>query len=216
MERNIWKETFAEDKKTKYPCPRCHSGKLEPMKITFYDRETAESLSMRKDPNWEEDWYEGRFSGILQCDDASCREVVAVTGKASFGTDWDMEGEEFNFSEYHPLAFHPPLCIIDMPEWATGILTRLFQRSFSLYWSGPTECRRILLALIEIRLKKKGISRRKLGNRARLPLFERLTGSGLTPDEINIILKNLSCNIKGTSPVRDDLLDLYEILEKKL
>ncbi len=213
MKRNIWKETFVENQKTEYPCPRCLTGHLEPVRITFYDRETSESASMRKDPDWGEDWYEGRFSGILQCDNGGCEEVVSVIGKSGFGTDWDKEGEEFNFSEYHPRGFFPAIPIISIPSWSRSMSTRLFQRSFSLFWSDPLQCRKILLSLFEIQLKLSGISRRNYRSRQIQSFKARLKKSAYTSEVQSILLTNYSRHILGIHPSRDELLDLFEIIE---
>lgn len=151
---HIWKIPFWENAPTPWLCARCHKGRLVPKKITFYDRESADSLRLRKQEEWNNNWYEGRFSGILECENASCGDVAAVAGRSAFGLGWDKEGEEFEYSELHPGMIHPAPWIIPLPDMLSKRMRDMLLRSFASFWSDPAATIFRIRIVLEVLLRR--------------------------------------------------------------
>lgn len=135
--RNIWKTSF--DTWPRLPCPNCKSGSLRMDTKSIQYEETKGSKSLHSHDEWDPDWIDGRFSGMLTCNNPACRDHVFVCGCTS--EKWKMYFDRFGEPDqdleryYEPHFFEPAPPIFHIPNDCPIDVRENLIQAFSLMWS---------------------------------------------------------------------------------
>ena len=118
-------------------CPTCGDGVLRlEGAFTIFDSATQNLPSYPPPPPFE---LKGRFTGLLECDDAACAEGVAVAG------DWYVDHTQEppssggdRWIDYYTVRFvHPPLTIMHLPMGTPARVVAAVESASSVLWASP-------------------------------------------------------------------------------
>jgi len=218
VKRDLWKEALTQTYTPAWHCPACSGGYLKLHKKSFASEDTAVSLRIRNEDDWDPEWLSFRFTAILICNNDSCKESVVLAGNGRVET---MQAEEdVQYQEYfYPEYVNPSPRIItlgdDYPELVIEELRKSFAASWGDYSSAITHIRAAVERLLDFlkepkkRLTKKGYQR--------ISLHERIKGLANRDPELSKLLLAVKWlgNIGSHSAeiTRDDVFDAYDILD---
>lgn len=222
MNKNLWsKRYFTKDSPTSYPCPKCFIGHLKLIHIKAEITKEGKSLQAYSYPYG----IEHAFSGIYQCSDSICGDVVAFTGLMKKDYEIPSETDEGNPSIeyatfYEPKFFFPNLRLFILPDEITKSIKDQIDLSFSLFFCDLSSCANKIRVTIEMILDDIKAPRyrmiKKKKKRQPLILHERIENykkTNKTVSELMLAIKFIGNegSHKGTLEV-NDILDAYEIL----
>ena len=151
-----------------YKCSHCGSGHLHFEQNSFCKAELKDSIDNYDHPDWEPEWVELVFSGILIC--KNCDEKYTVSGIGALEQDYDHETAlSPNYTPFYtPKYFNPPLDIFNIPENTPNQLKKIIKSAFSLAWADFPAAGNRLRAALEIivnELVQETAAKRTLGNK---------------------------------------------------
>ena len=223
MDRTLLKSGFTKKGIPNWQCPTCGSGFLHGAKNSFIVKETSESKSAHKHPEWEPEWMQYTYTLMLCCSNESCGETVTSSGIGS------VEGEYEYIEDYpelvlqdtfRPKYFFPPLVLFNISKETPDDVKGELIQSFELFFCNPPSSANHIRMALEKLLNHFKIKRfeTRSGTRRFLSLHKRIeVGSTKFPTlkESFLALKWLgnagSHSHKEVSI--DDVIDAYEIFE---
>ncbi|WP_226704561.1 DUF4145 domain-containing protein [Microbulbifer elongatus] len=222
MDRTVFKLPFTRGAATRYQCPSCSKGGLVIVEDSFSSKETKASRDMHDHPAWGPEYYGSIYSGILECSNAACKEVVS-----SSGYGWDEEEHFYDedgnpdcdyVSYFRPVVFHPHLRPFPLPKGLPEDVEKEINKSFSLIFTDPPSSAnhiRIALEHLLTYLKVKRFTTNN-GKRYYLSLHKRIDILPAKYDGIKDIflavkwLGNAGSH-SNHNVTLDDVLDSYEL-----
>lgn len=222
MDRTVFKLPFTNKGSTKFQCPTCSKGFLNVSEESFSFKETKGSRDMHEHPEWGPDYYEVVYSGLLDCSNTACKEVVS-----SSGYGWDEE--EYCHDEqglpdreyvtyFRPVMFYPHLKPFPFPKDTPENVVLEIEKSFSLIFSDPPSSANHIRVALEHLLTHLKIKRFTTNNGRRhfLTLHKRIELLPVKYEGIKDIflavkwLGNAGSHSNHTVTL-DDVLDSYEL-----
>jgi hypothetical protein len=142
-----------------WTCPTCQSGQLRLDASTYKELDTAASREARElEDFYEPEWLSWRFSGVMKCNNARCKEAAAVLGvKTVEESGRDEEGEE-QYSDIYEVKFIDPaptpfLIHDNIPEE----LSSFIRSASALFWSDCGAAANRIRQLTEALLTMQGV-----------------------------------------------------------
>ncbi len=222
MDRTVFKLPFTKNGTTRYQCPTCSKGYLNVVEDSFSEKETKESRAMHDHPEWGPEYFETVYSGILECSNTACKDVIS-----SSGIGWDEE--EYFYDEeghpdrdyvryYRPVIFSPHLKPFSFPKDMPKNVSKEIEKSFSLIFIDPPSSANHIRVALEHLLTHLKIKRFATNNGRRnfLSLHKRIE---LLPQKYESI-KDIFLAVKwlgnagshsNHDVTLDDVLDSYEL-----
>ncbi|NNC17830.1 DUF4145 domain-containing protein [Corallococcus exiguus] len=222
--RAIGKATFGKGATTPWRCPRCNDSKLRPKEKTFVVLETRDSRDAKGHEAWDPTWTIERFSGVLECTNPDCADVVAVCGQAGVEEAYDEEEGPVLVQSLEPYFFLPAPDLVDVPADASDELKHELRSAFSLYWSDPAACANRIRSAMELLLTHLGVKRydsAKAGSpRKALALHKRIQILGEKKSDLAdsiMAVKWIGNAGSHTGSIsREDALDGFQLLDHVL
>lgn len=217
VDRSLYEVAF--DDLPDWPCPTCGKGHLKLDKGTLLNKETGPSKDSRRHPEWDPDWIEQRFCGMMECDFGNCGELVAIMGSVSVEERYshDSEGDwRRDYGEvFRPLGFSPaPLPIrppVSTPKTVKGAL----REAAGLLWQSPEGAANQVRQAVEYLMDEQGVTKSTAG--AFKALHERIKefeAQDPTNAEILLAVKWLGNSGSHAGGItRDDVLDAFDMIE---
>ena len=175
----------------------------------------------------EPEWMEHAFGGYLVCNEASCKEQIAVAGKLTLSEGWipanASEGDYQSeiLKTCIPEYFERPPELIFLEDYVPKEVTGLLRQSFGLYWHDEQSCANRIRTSVERILDLFDVKRYpRKGPRIPLSLQTRINDFAKTrpavADKLTAIkwIGNAGSHV-GTIK-RSDLLDGYRIMQYAL
>ncbi|MDI5939410.1 MULTISPECIES: DUF4145 domain-containing protein [unclassified Micromonospora] len=207
-------------------CPACSRGHLE--KTTAFVRQRS-GESLRAEDKWPDDfepeWVQGMFTGILTCSLTGCWERVAVTGdfetvskpKPPRVDAWTQEHEMY--TERYRLRFaHPAPLIVDCPTSTPEAVRKATTAAAAVIWTDPAGAAgRLRVAVEELmtaqKIAKTRLEKTKAGGRRRAPrkAHERITEFAQNKPDVARVL--LAVKWIGNSGSHESRLSAQDVLE---
>lgn len=221
MDRQLWKASPTETRAPRWPCPRCNTGILELDRKLVSVYETGESRVDRHREDWFEDYIEERFTALLTCNRAVCREPVVFCGHTFHEQETDAEGYTWN-RYLRPEYFVPALRLISTPSGCPAIIAKNISGAFSLFWCDRSSCANRLRSALESLLTVLKVKRFTRHNpprkgRIRLSLHQRIELFAKSNAELGKIMLAVKwLGNEGSHPgslTPDHLLDGFEMFE---
>ena len=221
MKRELWKPPF----KTFpcWPCPTCDTGTVALIDETLKFAETGPSENAREHFAWEPEWLDERFVAMLVCNNANCKERVAVCGRTHHEEGHDYESQEQNWVRlFKPTFFYKAPPVFPIPENCPREIGRELKRAFALVWLDIGSSANRLRSAIEVFLNERKVLKtikNKKGKRVRLALHGRIKlFHTKNPDAANSLeavkwLGNDGSHANLDSLTIDDLLDGFDLFE---
>jgi hypothetical protein len=223
MDRSLWTGSLSEHTCPPWPCPECRKGTVSLVPKSVVSQETAASKRERGDDDWDPDWIRHAFTAWAGCNNPSCKQRFAISGKGGVAPQYDPEGD-YDWQEYFsPLFCHPMPDIIALPAKCPPDVAEELRAAFSIFWLHKGACAGRIRVSLECLMNHLGIPKRKkakggkyfdLTLHARLDFFatkEPTVGAQL------MALKWLGNTASHDGDVKSsDLLDAFEILEHAL
>ncbi|MCY1047648.1 DUF4145 domain-containing protein [Corallococcus sp. bb12-1] len=126
---------------------------------------------------WEPDWYQGRFSCHLICNQYICRESVIVGGNVTRELRRDESGDEYYPHVYDPYFFYPATPLFRWPRSLPESIQQELIYCSSLIWNDPSSCANRIRTCVELlltHLKIPRSQRSKKGDLVPLRLHRRI------------------------------------------
>jgi hypothetical protein len=208
-------------------CPTCQDGHLRVVQKTFAVLETTDSRRLRRHSDSEPDWSSSRFSALLKCDNAACKDVASICGTTSVVPVYEEDHEQWVREEFvdgfNVIAIQPaPLPFPLAPEIPAQV-AGLIRRAAELYWMDPGAAANKLRQATEALLTEQGVRRSILNRKKkkqRLPLHARIVEFQKKKPQISDLLfavKWISNEGSHTGELKQkDVLDGFEILDQVL
>lgn len=227
MDTNFWsKRKFSKGYHPAWTCPTCHKGRLELPNENFHYQETTASKDLRSHEDWDPEWIDYVFSGVLLCINPDCSDFVSFggTGKVEFVSYFENDGtssKEDYEDVFEPKYFLPALHLFKIHENCLPNIRAEVISAFALFWSDVPSCANKIRIAIELLLDEQGVKKYPLGKKKeRIKLHQRIE---LFRKQNPEVAENLMA-IKWIGNVgshvgkieRVDLLDAFEILEFSL
>lgn len=128
----LWKTTFKDF--PSWPCPACQNSVVVLKSDSLRRFETKDSISAYANHS-NPTWVDERFSTLMQCQNESCGEVIAVGGNVICEEDQDDEEQQANFSvNFEPKFLHPAPKIFPVTVNCPYSVGKELDRAFALYW----------------------------------------------------------------------------------
>jgi len=101
METTLWlKTSFSTDAIPDWPCPICGKALLTLDEKEFRFEETPTSKKEHKDSDWEPEFIEYRFTGLMRCSNPKCSEIVTFTGTGGVELNQYVDHNDEYFTNY--------------------------------------------------------------------------------------------------------------------
>lgn len=227
MDRKFLKSHFTKSSPPDWSCPTCRKGLLRIKEGTFHSAETRSSCEDHEHEAWEPAWVREKYSCLLECNNESCKEIVASAGRGSvdqdvtFGPDGEPEYEYTLF--FKPLFFDPALKLFEIPTSAPEEVQLELEHSFAQFFASPSAALNFARSAVESLVTNLGVKRFSVqkGKRRPLSLHSRID---LLPSQYGQV-KELLLAIKwlgnagshpGSETSTDDVLDAYELIHHVL
>jgi hypothetical protein len=227
MDRVFLKAHFTEASPPDWNCPTCRKGLLRIKQGTLHSAEIRSSREAHDHEAWEPEWVREKYSCLLECNNESCKDIVASSGRGSvdhdvtFGRDGEPEYEYTRF--FKPLFFDPPLRLFDVPSTAPDEVQHELEQSFAQFFASPSAALNFARSAVEALVTHLGVKRFfvQKGKRRPLSLHARIE---LLPAQYGHV-KDLLLAIKwlgnagshpGSEISADDVLDAYELIHHVL
>jgi hypothetical protein len=149
--RKLTEPWFADDWPVQN-CPTCWHERLH-VHGFLAPQESRASLYARNDPEWEEAWKHGIFTGMLRCSVRSCADSVAIAG------EWTTGEPEYNkLAPRYLLRFaHPALLFFHVPDNTPSEVGVAIEKASSVVWTDPLAAANRLRQVVERLLDKRGV-----------------------------------------------------------
>lgn len=221
--RDTFKTSFFVNETPVWRCAGCLTGWLVPRKESLAEEESRESIADRDHDGWEPEWITGRFCCMFFCNNAACKEPVAVCGTSRVEPAYQEDaGDPSHEMRFFPVMVLPPPSLFDPPtELPKEILTEL-SRSFSLFWNDHSGCANAIRSVIEMVLTERKIKRSTLTKKkkmqrltlhARIELYKKkrpeLADAALAVKWIG----NAGSHAGDSTPAQSDLFDGFDLLK---
>ncbi|MDO7853586.1 DUF4145 domain-containing protein [Hymenobacter convexus] len=213
-------------------CPYCGKESLKGDKSNFKSFESIQSKYERANDNWEPDWIEGIFCGLLKCSNVRCKEQVVVSGRMAVEDFYDLDEEmqsHYNTEVLYPLFFVPAVPLFrvskDVPKQIAAAVTEVF----SVFWHDKSSCGNKIRRVIELIVDDKKVTktyidkkrkRREYTLHARIELFGKRgkTAQEQKSAELLMAIKWIGNSGSHSNVVlqQNDILDGLEILSHVL
>ena len=224
MNRDIWsKINFNHNNPKSYPCPSCNIGILDLNGILTKITPSGKEMKYHNYPYG----IEHVFSGILQCKNNDCKELVTISGQClkniAYGKELpDGQLVEDRFSDYFPKYFYPNLRLFKLSDKIPSNVSEQINFSFSNYFDDLSSCVNRIRNSIELILDDLKAPKWKKTNTGKIHKFkvlhQRIEHYGKRNK--NIANHLLALKIIGNEGSHvgnvgiEDILDAYEILEQ--
>ena len=116
-----------------YKCSSCGEGALDFIDDTFHCFESNDSTLAQQHEDWEPEWIEQVFSGVLAC--RNCNQKFAVSGIGGAEEDYDEEYGKYICEYFYPKYFCPELHLFKIPINTPKKIHEIIISSFYLAWS---------------------------------------------------------------------------------
>jgi hypothetical protein len=182
IDRTLWDQRVYDHFAQGYPCPRCAKGHLRVGNAKIEFAEPEHSLREHDNDAWDPDWTDQAFTVLLTCDNASCGEIVAVSGRAWVESldEWGDNGEPMGThyaTVLKPASMFPAPPLFPISKKLPEPVQRELKLAFQLYWADLSSSTSRLRTSLERVLDDKGIATvatSKQGKQIRLTLFDRI------------------------------------------
>ena len=221
MKRELWKPPFRTF--PSWPCPTCGIGTIALIDETLTVAETEPSKEAHGYDAWEPEWIDERFVAMLVCNNANCKDNVAVCGRTSHVADHDFELREQNWARlFEPTSFNEAPPVFPIPENCPCEIKQELKRAFALVWLDIGSSANRLRSAIEAFLNERKIpktTKNKNGKRVRLDLHCRIirfrTKNVEAAKSLEAVkwLGNVGSHANLDSLTIDDLLDGFDLFE---
>jgi hypothetical protein len=212
-----------------WKCPTCQYGALSILNSKFQLEETRESKNTKT--RYSPVYADYVFSGILQCSNTSCHEVIAVNGVAC-DRDYEKqvgehEYETVDYVSFTPRHFTPALHLFEIPKACPNDVKSEIIKAFGHFFNDSAACANRIRVAIERILNDQKVQKtviNKKGKRSPLNLHSRidLFKKG-DPNFIKIHARLLALKWIGNDGShvgeelqQNDLLAAFELLEDVL
>lgn len=228
INRILWDSEIMDTEIPLWPCPTCKKGRLTLKKDTLKYDENAKSKSFSKktglNPDiWDPTEQEGRFSALLICEEASCEEIVSISGHFSVGIYEDETDYSAYVNIFRPDFVRPSPDFFDIPTKTPKDVATEIRNAFDLFWVDPEASANRVRASIEALLNHRKIKRFTIKNQKRtaIALHHRIVEFQKAESEIGDSLMAIKwlgnagshAGIAKHSLERSDILDALEILD---
>ncbi len=164
-----------------------------------------------------------QFVAMLACNNANCKEHVAVCGRTNHVEDHDFEHQELNFARlFKPTFFYETPPVFPIPENCPVEIEQELKRAFALAWSDIESSANRLRSAIEALLDDCEVpktTKNKKERTKRLNLHERIdwfrTKNAKAAKSLEAVkwLGNVGSHANLDNLTIDDLLDGFELFE---
>ena len=176
IERRDWRATFSSF--PSWLCPTCQRGNLAIRQDTEHHVETGPSSDNRQYGNWDVEDIVERFVALMVCSNASCRELVAISGDAGHHQVFDDHRMEMDYERFfRPKFINPALPLFPIPKRCPEAVAEELRKASALYWSDTGSCANRLRSAVEALLTEQKVVRYttdKNGKRVPLTLHSRI------------------------------------------
>lgn len=224
MDRSLYLNPFRVNEIPEWTCPTCNKGLIHTQNSTFMKDERASTKKFHQHPAFEIDWLQFVYSTIFTCQNTSCGEVISSTGTGYIFEDHiESEFDGSYHSEYIeyfiPTFFQPHLNFFNIPLDAPNNVIEPIQMSFSLFFCSPSSALNNVRIALENLLDYLEVARLNSEGR-RLPLHHRISQVKVYKELIEPFLAIKYLGNTGSHEykdiLKDDVLDVYEVLEFSL
>lgn len=230
IDRSIWQRHVDENFSNSYPCPRCTKGRVRRGDNQVVLVEPHHSKREHASDDWDPDWIRMSFTTMLICDQASCGEVVAVSGRAGvehycqYG--YDGEPDDSGYATWlQPTSMFPAPPLFPIAKNLPQKVKDELKLAFQLFWTDRSASTSRLRTSLERVLDDQGVATSepdKSGKLRRLILFERIDRFEKASQDVDIaesmtamrIVGNLGTH--GDEVVEGDYFDLLDVYEDAL
>lgn len=229
IDRFTWRTHVDENFGNSYPCPRCNKGRVRRGDNPVVLVEPHHSSRDHKIEEWEPDWIRMSFTTMLNCDNATCGEVVAVSGRAGvehndYGYDGEPEDSGFN-TWLQPVSMFPAPPLFPIAKNFPPKVKEELKLAFQLFWTDRSASTSRLRTSLERVLDAEGIAKsepdksgklKRLTLFARIDLFEKATKDADLAESMTAmrIVGNLGTH--GDEVIEGDYFDLLDVYEDAL
>lgn len=199
-------------------CGRCQRGHLRQNDKAWTEQATAETVKGRLGPDWDHEWDEYRFAGLLRCDNPDCHDVVSAGGVVTRDY-WQVSADEWEtIPSYHISSLNPPPSPFRIdPAVPESVATRLTEAA-GLLWADNDAAANKIRQAVECVLDERAVKKfPREGPRKAIPLHQRIVSfAKIAPEAGGPLLAIKWIGNSGSHKgglTRDDVLDAFEIME---
>jgi hypothetical protein len=224
MQRTLWTSSISQHWCPSWACPSCETGRLilRHNSVTF--QETVDSRREHGEDYWGPEYIELIFTAWADCNNAQCKETIAMSGTGGVEQFFNESNEEYDWQEtFTPKNIRPAPKIIDLPSSCPKPISNLFDAAFSLYWTDAEASAGKIRSALEELLTHLGVPDTDNTDPAkpkRLSLHKRIELLQKSHPEQSRLLMAIkwmgNSGSHGGTVSRSDVLDALEILEHTL
>jgi len=164
------KTYFTRNTSEDFLCPTCLIGHLSIENNSLQIKSTAEFNKLSPEhQNYVEAYniLELPFTVFLSCSNKNCNENVAVIGKTKDENFYNPPHPDPDIDTsvvietFRPIAFYPPVPLIELPKRLPDNIKDELYRSFKLFWGDLAACSNALRTTVEVLLDNFNIDRTK-------------------------------------------------------
>ncbi|MFG0610907.1 DUF4145 domain-containing protein [Delftia sp. WSY_14] len=220
MDRKLFLKNFTITDLPEWKCPTCAVGHLTLDKENLKFNLTAESREEQQLEWSQAEWRCYRFACIFYC--SRCKEIISCAGKGEvdridyYDDDGDHQTEYINL--FDPSYFYPPLQMMDVPEDCPREVADHLRTSFSMFFANPAAALNSARIAVEALMDHFNVPAKFAINDKRMFLHQRIEKM---PDRHANVREHLLAvkwlgnagSHNGEMPERQDVIDIYDVLE---
>lgn len=220
MNRNLWTQSLSKTLCPSWTCPECKKGTTSLMQGSVTYEETENSRRGKQHEAWDYDWITYVFTAHARCNNASCKQLFAISGHGGLEPCYDEDGETAYEPYFSPQHISPTPDVIEIPATCPDDVKKELRAAFRLMRADMPSCANRLRVALECLMNHIGIQKRKKGSSGfydltlhkRIELYEK--GNPTIGAHLMAIkwLGNAGSHEEPAINI-NDLLDAFEVLE---
>jgi hypothetical protein len=218
VDKRHWGETVPS---FNWLCGRCQRGHLRRSAENWSEALTADTRRGQSGDEWEPDWDEYRFAGLLLCDNPECRDPVSVGGLVSYEHFQTGPSTYEHVGTYRVQTVAPPPCPFPISELVPSGVSERLRSAAGLLWSDHDASANKIRQAVEFLLDERRVKKfPRSGARKAVPLHQRIqtysATNSLAAAPLLAIkwIGNAGSHTGGLS--REDVLDALDLMEVAL
>jgi hypothetical protein len=224
--RQNWISVFGRNSFPGLPCPYCAPGKMKLVPGSLSVVEPTMSVKYRDNQSWEPDNVVQRWSARLECDEASCGEIVHMIGDTDLVETFVEEVDTWGLEDVLRVrAIFPAPPLFRVPISVPNKVRNELELAFQLFWSDLSASLGRLRTAVEKmlddqKIKREGIDKNgdvfemKLNDR--INAFSKLAHGADAKDMLHGLRNIGNMGAHGNEVTREDLFDAIDVLEDVL
>lgn len=179
-------------------------------------KETGPSKAAHAHDDWDPEWIENRFVGLLECSMPACKELATISGTSSISRDQVDWNEYATTQQFKVEMISPAPMAISYPEKSPKPIVDALEKASMLIWASPESAANHIRQSVEALMNDVGVPDKSdaggfISLHRRIEKFQKIDKEN---GDVLLATKWLGNGGSHVGSIgRDDVLDAFDMIE---